>query len=161
MVKEIAVVDASTGRPLQIAEVRMATRVKNSGWMGGMPTVVKVNADGAMMQALEGWKPLKVTKTQTGAFRPEPSIRTAYVRPWGLGPLGWALYSEPQVGVLVSAPRFGALLLQYTPSWCETKKEFLRHLGNANRLPNGALGLTEGGVLVVRLHESDASPGVR
>lgn len=161
VVKEIAVVDAATGRPLQHAEVQMATRVQDSGWMNGALTSVKVDPEGTMVQALQGWKPLKVTKEQTGAFRPEPAIRTAYVRPWGLGPLGWAFYSEPQVGVLVSAPRYGALLLQYSPSWCGTEKEFLRHLGQANESSNGALELTEGGALVVRLHESGESPGVR
>lgn len=161
VVKEIAVVDAATGRPLQHADVNMATRVQDSGWMYGQQTLVKVIPDGEMMQALEGWKPLRVTKTQTGTFRPEPSIRTAYVRPWGLGPLGWALYSEPRVGVLVSAPRYGALLLQYSPSWCGTEKEFRRHLRQANESPNGVLELMEGGALVVRLHESGASYGVR
>lgn len=161
VVKEIAVMDAATGKPLQHAEVKMAARVQHSGWMYGQQTFVKVIPDGEMMQALEGWKPLKVTKMPAGVFRPAPSIRTAYVRPRGLGPLGWTFYSEPRVGVLVSAPRYGALHLQYSLSWCGTEKEFLRHLGQANESPNGVLELMEGGALAVRLHESGASSGVR
>jgi hypothetical protein len=132
-----------TKRELKVPKWKPASRWPQ--WMNGGLTIVKVDPEGTMMQALEGWKPLRVTKTQTGMFRPEPSIRTAYVRPWGLGPLGWALYSEPRVGVQVSAPRYGALLLQYSPSWCATEKGFLRHLGKANETPNGALELTDGG----------------
>lgn len=156
VVKEIAVVDAATGRPLQHAEVKMATRVQDSGWMNGGLTFVKVDPEGTMMQALEGWKPLKVTKTQTGVFRPEPSIRMAYVRPWGLGPLGWALYAEPQVGVLVGVPERREVLIQYSPSLCETSEQFRKQLKIARGTEGAAAGveMRDDGKMVVRVGEN-------
>jgi hypothetical protein len=92
------------------------------------PAQDKKDADNPVVQGMTEWlemnpfaldgqpRQLGVARQPDGLFVVDRSWTVGTVRPWGPGPLGWALYNDWRVHITAGAPGYPGAVLAYFPA---------------------------------------------
>jgi hypothetical protein len=115
--------------------------------MGGAPSELALTE--SAWPYLPFGEPIALIRDDIGDWIPTQQTRQSIVRPWGFGPLGYALTSEQQVRVAARATGYKTLAIIYSPSWCRTPAEFMKQFDSS---PHAALlQMDESGTLTINL----------
>jgi len=111
-VQDFRVVDISTGKDILDASVSVEiTRFEN--WVVNFPPVFS-NTENEFSFS-EPIETLKVNRLPDHSFQIQPVKRTAFAKPWGIGPLGTTIHSDFGTTITVVAPGFNRVILSYYP----------------------------------------------
>jgi len=147
VVTQVKLVDATTSQPLAASSVGLETLRVDTGWLRG--TLSHVYLNDSRWPELRFGEPIAVRPAGAGVWVPVKTTRTALVYPWGLGPLGWAQYSDIRIRLDARADGYRNLLLFYSPSVCHTPEKFRTQLSSESQ--RDLIQMDDDGLLTIRL----------